>query len=136
MLTTRIIMKFSFTGLLLCWLAGPGWAQDDLSPRAWQNDVETFDGRIMDDLRVELEGFDFPPSWRVYRDGILDGIRQERRVLHPTSYQIMRDLMLTLSQDFEGLVDNGDWNQAERYLYTKLDLITNILSLTLDDDGY
>jgi putative AlgH/UPF0301 family transcriptional regulator len=138
MFNRKRIVKFVAMALAMAFLLGgpvQTSAQDVLSPRAWQNDIETMENKVMEALRIDFESYDFPPSWRVYRDDFLDGIRDERQVMHNQSYQIIRDVMLTLSQDFESLVVEGNWEQAERYLYTKLDLISNILSLT-DDGGF
>ena len=86
----------------------------------------------MQTLREDYQDYQFPPSWRLYRNDFLERIRSERRLLDQSSYQIVRDIMLMMSEDFETLLTEGSWDQAEQYLHTKLDLTTNILALIGD----
>ena len=109
-------------------------ARDGLTPRKWQNDLDFLNSKVVESLRAEYKKYQFPPSWRVYRDAFLDGIKEERRTLDRISYQVLRDIMLTLSQDFEMIANESSWQAAEHYLETKLDLVTNLLSMAIEDD--
>ena len=130
-MTIKKILLFTF---VWHWLVVTSvWAQDNLDERVWLNDNDLVYNKVMENLRVDFESYNIPPTWRVYRDAFLTQVREERQLLNPTSYQIMRDVMLVLSQDFEDISVEGSWNQAEQYMHTKIDLITNILALTADD---
>ena len=123
-------MRSALLILIVLWL--PAGQAGDLSLMQWQRDLKQVRESVMMPLRAELETQNPAPAWREYVNPFLKSLRHTQMELDPISYQIIRDIMLGLTEDFERFSQSLSWQDAELYTFTKLDLAGNIVS-RLDD---
>lgn len=109
-----------------------------LSSREWQLDQDII---IEDVLTTLSERFrdDDNASSADYGIAVLAQLKAVRDKIHDDSYHIMRNTVLTMSEDFAKLSEDASedashyihrWQAAEGYIRTKLNYVGDLLTIT------
>ncbi|MGF1528383.1 MAG: hypothetical protein ACFCBW_16520 [Candidatus Competibacterales bacterium] len=95
----------------------------------WKLDVRNVERDVIDPLNRKFQDRE-EASWQDYGLQFLLLLRTIRDDIHPDSYHLMRNSVLTSLEDLEGFAnDDYTWQDAAQYIRTKLSFVGDVLNL-------
>ena len=109
-----------------------------LSSREWELDQQIIIDDVLGELSQRFSAEDEATSMD-YGIAVLARLKVIRDKIHDDSYHIMRNTVLTMSEDFAKLTEDAPedtdhfihrWQAAEGYISTKLNYVGDLLTIT------
>ncbi len=122
-------MRSVIAAVLLSAAASTSFAAG-LTTRSWELDVRSVERDVIAPLNEQYQQVTDPDSWKEYGIDFLSRIRVVRDSIHPDSYHLLRNSVLTSIEDLSDLPNETlTWKQAEQYIRTKINFIADVLTI-------
>jgi hypothetical protein len=122
------VLSLSCAVALLLASAAPAQRTDLLLSR-WLGDVHSIQQEILVPLNQEFEAHDKSmKQWWSYSAAFLDKLRERREQMEPYSYDVVREIVLSMEESFSGNPAVFTWREASRYIDVNLHLVSSVMT--------